>query len=168
MSPDRATVLAAPDAFPKACEYIAYTEQGENHGTMNPDGVCYPVIHFCRVILSRMVEPFCSQYFMILSWGVSCYMSTFISKCLQTSVSPLQCYQVRYNNKPFLTIFPRLSTLPSGEGVSTHKRTSNLGVEGCPNMPRNWSKAVPEGNGPVPQQKKNSGLVNLRWRMYIE
>ena len=27
-----------------------------------------------------------------------------------------------------------------------------LDVEGYPNMPRNWSEAVPDGNGPVPQQ----------------
>ena len=31
--------------------YIDYTESGENHGTMILDGVCYSVIHFCRVIL---------------------------------------------------------------------------------------------------------------------
>ena len=30
----------------------------------------------------------------------------------------------------------------------------NLDVEGYPNMPRNWSEAVPEGNGPVAQLKE--------------
>ena len=52
-------------------EYIACTEQGENHGTMILDGVCYPVTHLCRVILSRMVE---------LSYGQS------VSGRLSTSV----------------------------------------------------------------------------------
>ena len=41
----------------KVFEYIAYTEQGENYGTMILDGVYYAVIHFCKVIVSRMVEP---------------------------------------------------------------------------------------------------------------
>ena len=41
--------------------YIGYTESGENHSSMILDGVCYPVIHFFRVISSRMVEPSCSQ-----------------------------------------------------------------------------------------------------------
>ena len=45
-------------------EYIAYTEQKENHITMILDGVFYSVLHFCRVILSRMVEPSCSQSFL--------------------------------------------------------------------------------------------------------
>ena len=47
----------------KVFEYIAYTEQGENYGTMILDGVYYAVIHFCRIILSRMVEPSRSQSF---------------------------------------------------------------------------------------------------------
>ena len=29
-----------------------------------------------------------------------------------------------------------------------------LGTEACPNMPRNWSKAFPAGNGPIPQQEE--------------
>ena len=33
-------------------------------------------------------------------------------------------------------------------------------------MSRKESEDIPEGNGPVPR-KKNSGLVNPRWRMYI-
>ena len=38
----------------------------------------------------------------------------------------------------------------------------NLNAEGCPNMPRNWSEAVPEGNGPVPQLKEfESGQPTL-------
>ena len=44
-------------------EYIAYTEQGENNGTMILDGVCHSAIHFGWVILSRMVELSCSQPF---------------------------------------------------------------------------------------------------------
>ena len=42
-------------------EHIAHTEQRENHGTIILDGVCYSVIHFYRVILSRMVESSSSQ-----------------------------------------------------------------------------------------------------------
>ena len=34
--------------------YIAYTEQGEIHGTVILDGGCYSAIQFCRVILPRM------------------------------------------------------------------------------------------------------------------
>ena len=56
--------------IPKNCTryaifgYIAYTEQGDNHGTMILDGVSHSAIHFGRVILSRiyiMVEPSRSQ-----------------------------------------------------------------------------------------------------------
>ena len=43
---------------------IAYTEQRENHGSMILDGVCYfTLIQFCRVTLSRMIEPYHSQSF---------------------------------------------------------------------------------------------------------
>ena len=101
------------------------------------DGVCYPIIHFCRVILSRMVEPSCSQSFMVF---------------YQTPVSLLQYY----------------STIPSFQDsepfplARVFKHTSNLDVEGCPNRPRNWSKAVPEGNDPTPQQKEfGSGQPTL-------
>ena len=71
----------------KAFEYIAYTEQGENYGTMILDGVYYAVIHFCRVILSRMVEPsriqsFPGEYLVIST-------STFVSKVsIDACVSP--------------------------------------------------------------------------------
>ena len=35
-------------------------------------------------------------------------------------------------------------------------------TRGYPNMPRNWSKAVPEGNGPTPQQEEfESGQPTL-------
>ena len=34
-------------------------------------------------------------------------------------------------------------------------------------MPRNWSKAVSEGNGPVPHQDK-FGRDQPRWRPYID
>ena len=38
----------------------------------------------------------------------------------------------------------------------------DLDVEGCPNMPRNWSKAAPEGNGPVSEQEEfGSGQLML-------
>ena len=39
---------------------IDYTESEENHSSIIFDGVCYPVIHFCRVILPRMMWPSCS------------------------------------------------------------------------------------------------------------
>ena len=42
----------------KVFGYIAYTEQGENHGSVILDGVCHSAIYFGRVILSSMVEPF--------------------------------------------------------------------------------------------------------------
>ena len=51
--------LESDDTVRARC--IDYTESGESHGTMILDGVCYSVIHFFRVILSRMVEPSCSQ-----------------------------------------------------------------------------------------------------------
>ena len=35
-------------------------------------------------------------------------------------------------------------------------------------MPRKESEAIPEGNGPVPHGKENSGLANPCWTMYIE
>ena len=34
-------------------------------------------------------------------------------------------------------------------------------------MPRKESEAILDGNGPVPS-KKNSGVANPYWRMYIE
>ena len=51
------------------------------------DAVCYPVIHFCRVILSRMIEPSYSQYFIDEFWSylASTLTSTFVSGRLQTS-----------------------------------------------------------------------------------
>ena len=45
-------------------------------------------------------------------------------------------------------IFPRLTTFPLAR---VYEHTSVLDVEVYPNMPRNWSKAAPEGNGPTPQ-----------------
>ena len=38
--------------------YMDYTEPGENCITMILDGVCYSVIHFCRVILYVWSSPF--------------------------------------------------------------------------------------------------------------
>ena len=74
-------------------EYIAYTEQREDHETMILDGVCYSDIHFGRVMLyvwgnSQVVSIFWSfpgQYLVIST-------SIFVSRCLQTPVSPLQYY----------------------------------------------------------------------------
>ena len=34
-------------------------------------------------------------------------------------------------------------------------------------MPRNWSKAAPKDNDPVPQREK-LGLTNPRWQAYID
>ena len=44
--------------------FIAYTEQGENNGTVILDGVCYSGLQFCRVILSRITELSCSRSFL--------------------------------------------------------------------------------------------------------
>ena len=44
------------------------------------DGAYYAVIHFCRVILSRMVEPFRSQSFPGEYLVIS--TSTFVSRVL--------------------------------------------------------------------------------------
>ena len=43
---------------------IAYTEQGENHGTMIVDGVCYFAIHFGRVILYEWRSPLIVKSFL--------------------------------------------------------------------------------------------------------
>ena len=65
------------------------------------DAVCYPVMHFCRVILSRMVEPSCDEY-------VSGRLST-------SAVSSPDATAVNIIHSSF-----HLKTLdlPSGEGVS--------------------------------------------------
>ena len=42
-----------------------------------------------------------------------------------------------------------------------------LGAEVYPKMPRNRSKDVPEGNGPFPIMM-NLGMINPRWRTYID
>ena len=54
------------------------------------DGVCYSVIHFWRVMLSRMIQPSCSQSFMLVS---TCLYLRVISSpgvyIIDASVSPL-------------------------------------------------------------------------------
>ena len=71
----------------KVFEYIAYTEQGENYGTMIIDGVYYAVIHLCRVILSRTVEPSRRQFFPGEYLVIS--TSTFVSRVsIDDCVSP--------------------------------------------------------------------------------
>ena len=75
------------------------------------DGVYYPVIHFCRVILSRMVVPFCIQSFLAFSYEYRViFTSTFVSGCLQTPVSPLQCYAI--NNTFFISYFQDSQLFP--------------------------------------------------------
>ena len=60
------------------------------------DGVCYYVVHFCRVILytwrSLFVVSFLGKYLVTST-------NTFLSGCIQTPVSPLQCHA--NNNKSF-------------------------------------------------------------------
>ena len=53
--------LLAHISYGRVIKCIVHTEQGENYGTMILDGVCHSSIHFGRVILSRMVDPYCSQ-----------------------------------------------------------------------------------------------------------
>ena len=111
-------------------EYIAYTEQGENHGTMVLEGGCYFAIQFCRVISSRMAEPSCRQssldeYRLFWSYLTSTLYQYYrlraspdacVSRrlCLQRSVSvslsPLQCYAV--NDTFFTSPLPSLLTFP--------------------------------------------------------
>ena len=50
---------------------IAYTERRKNHETMILDGLCYSaLIQFCRVILSRMVEPYLLSVFNLTFSGL--------------------------------------------------------------------------------------------------
>ena len=72
-------------------EYIVYTEQEENLGTMVHDGIYNPVIHLCRVILPRMIEP----YIVVSLYLTSTFLprnSTFVSGVLLTS-SPVSHFQ---------------------------------------------------------------------------
>ena len=104
------------------------------------DGVCYPVIHFYRVMLSRMVKPSCSQPFLVFS------------VFYQTPVSPFQYYAV--HDTFFTSSLSRLSTLWRG-------RINTL-VPRIPNVPWKESEAVPEGHGLVLQQEKfGSGQPTL-------
>ena len=88
------------------------------------------------------------------------FTSTFVSGCLQTPVSPLQCYAT--NNKPSYNIFKTLRpSLWPGSALVI------LGTKAYPNMPRKESDAVPKGNGPAPQQQE-FGSGQPSWRMRIE
>ena len=61
----------------------------------------------------------------------------------------LQCSAV--NDTFFTSYLSRLLTFPLAR---THQHTGDLNVEVYPIMPRKESKAIPEGNGPVPQQEE--------------
>ena len=70
---------------------------------------------------------------------------------------PIQCYAD--NDTFFVSYFSRLLAVPL-ERVYNH--TSTLDVEVYPHKQRNKSEAVPEGNGPVPQQQElGSGQSTL-------
>ena len=58
----------------------------------------------------------------------------------------------------------KILDLPSGEGVLN---ISVLYVEAYPKIPQNWSKTVPEGNGPIPQDAYVM-LGGSYWRNYVE
>ena len=80
------------------------------------DWICYSIImHFGRIILyvlwrnSPVVSLFWSfpDAFLVIS------TSSFVAGCLQTPVSPLECYATYI--LVIYIIFSRLSALPSGE-----------------------------------------------------
>ena len=85
---------------------------------------------------------------------VSLYLTSTLYQyvCLRASIDLRcvfpSCSAVANNiiHSPY-HLFKTLS-FPSGEGVLTPW------YRDYPNMPRNWSEAIPEGNGPVPQQEK--------------
>ena len=83
---------------------------------MSLDGVGYPVTHLCGVILSRMVEPFCSQYFLVLSdessVPVLSSQGVYIRLCLPFNAT---LSLIRSINHLFKTL-----DLPSGEGALTY------------------------------------------------
>ena len=80
------------------------------------EGVCYSaLIQLCRVILSRMVEPYFSQSFL----DEYCLMSNaFVSRRIDTPVFPHQCSAV--DTIRSIHHVAQTLDLPSGEGVSTH------------------------------------------------
>ena len=81
------------------------------------DGVCYSaLIQFCRVILSRMVEPYLSQS----SLDEYCLICRVLSSL---GVYRRPCVALQYSAVNTVGYVHRLSKtldLPSGEGVSTH------------------------------------------------
>ena len=91
---------------------IVYTEQRENHGSMILDGACYSaIIQFCRVILSRTVEPYKSQSFFdeyCLICRVLLSLGIYRRPCISPINAPLLIQYVICN------IFPRLLTFPLG------------------------------------------------------
>ena len=87
---------------------------------MSLDGVDYPAIHLCRVILSRTVESFCSQHFMVLSdessVPVLSSQSVYTRLCL-----PFNATLIRSINHLFKTLH-----LPSGEGALKYTVYDNV------------------------------------------
>ena len=86
--------------------YIDYTELGRIIVLMILDEVCYPVILFCGVILSRMVQPSSVQSVsdVYLGWYAR---PLCLPSCSDTNINS-SCH-----------LFKALD-LPSGEGALTH------------------------------------------------
>ena len=80
------------------------------------DGVCYPVVYLCWVILSRLVEPSCSQYFRVLfdEYLVPVRWSTGVYRCLCLPFNGTLS-MIRSINHFFKTL-----DLPSGKGALIH------------------------------------------------
>ena len=76
------------------------------------------------------------------------------------NMSPLQRYAT--NSKSRYPSFQDSQPFPLAR---MFKHTSTLTNLGYLNMPWNWSEAVPEGNGPIPQ-KEEFGLANPRRRTH--
>ena len=90
------------------------------------------VILFCRVIL------YCRMWTLVFSFQTS----TFVFRHLSTS---LKSYAIK---DTFFITSLQDSKLSLWQGCFHH--SSVLGAEISPEMPRNMTKAVLEGNGPVP------------------
>ena len=137
--------------------YRLYRVRGESY-FMILDEVCYPVIHFCRVILSRMVEPSCNQSFVVLSDE---YLVPVLSSpvgygrplCLPLDGTLLMIRPIHYLFNPsgegVLTIATSISTTDSDITTTTvvryfeyytvfSKNNCRTAVDAC-----QWSAAVP-------------------------
>ena len=77
------------------------------------DGVCYPVLHFCRVILYVWISPFVVSIFSDL------YLtsSTFVLRHRLASLVSPRCYAI---NDTFYTLSLKTLDIPSGEVGSTY------------------------------------------------